>query len=127
MFAAALLLAAGGMQSEWYCASGLVPGMVQPFARLAITVSLESDGAFQATGTVRPRGEAHQFDWSGTWADLDGQIVMIGKTSGRTYGVAPAGELRAMALQVHSDVMMLDLSPDENPGTALRCLTHPLE
>ncbi|MEL7092386.1 MAG: hypothetical protein AAFN94_11685 [Pseudomonadota bacterium] len=127
MLMAALILAAGGAQADWYCASGLVPGMVQPFSKLEMDVSLDPDGGFTAQGTVRPQGEAHDFGWTGTWTELDGQIVMIGKTRGRTFGVAPAGELRAMATQTRSDVLMLELSSDEHPGTGLRCLTHPLE
>ena len=123
---AVLLLASIG-HGQWYCSSGLVPGQDKPHAAVRMDFTLGQDGAFAATGTVMPLGQAHRFDWSGAWTLADGQLAMIGKTRGRTFGVAPAGELRAIATVTQADVIVLTLSGDAAPGRAMRCLTYPIE
>ena len=123
---AVLILASIG-HGQWYCSSGLVPGQDRPLAAVRMEFTLGEDGAFDATGTVMPLGEVHQFDWSGAWTLSDGQLAMIGKTRGRTFGLALAGELRAIATVTQADVILLTLSSDAAPGSTMRCLTYPIE
>ena len=124
---ATLLVLASVGHGQWFCSSGLVPGGDAPHAAVRIDFTLGADGAFDGTGTVMPLGERHMFQWNGAWTLVDGQLAMIGKTSGRTFGVAPAGELRALATVTQSDVILMTLSSDAAPGKALRCLPHPIE
>ncbi|WP_299689101.1 hypothetical protein [uncultured Tateyamaria sp.] len=124
--AAVIFLASVG-HGQWFCTSGLVPGEDAPHAAVRIDFTLSAGGDFSATGTVRPQGVTHQFDWRGAWTLADGQLAMIGKTRGRTFGIAPAGELRAIATVTQADVILLTLSSDAAPGRAMRCLTHPIE
>jgi len=128
MIEAALILAASlSTQPDWYCNAGLIPGQDAPHPALQINFALSEDTTFAALGTVHPLGQTHNFDWSGTWTLADGQLAMIGTTRGRTFGIAPAGELRAFAQLTQPDVMILTVSNDANPAHTLRCLTYPLE
>ena len=123
----AVLVLASIVHGQWFCSCGLVLGQDTPHAAIRMDFTLSQDGAFDATGTVMPLGEVHRFHWSGAWTLADGQLAMIGKTRGRTFGVAPAGELRAIATVTHADVIVRTLSSDAAPGRTMRCLTYPIE
>ncbi len=123
----ALIVLASISHGQWFCTAGLLPGKDAPFTPVKIDFALDERGNFQATGTVTTARDAHRFDWDGSWTTIEGQLAMIGKTRGRTFGLAPAGELRAIASVTHADVIMLSLSSTSAPGRVLRCLTYPTE
>ncbi|WP_415919820.1 hypothetical protein [Tateyamaria sp. SN6-1] len=124
---ASLVVLASVGHGQWYCSGGLVVGEDTPRPSVQIDFTLGADGAFDGTGTVRPLGQEHMFDWTGSWTMIDGQLAMIGTTRGRTFGLAPAGELRAIASVTQADVILLTLSSDAAPGRTIRCLPHPIE
>lgn len=112
------------IRQEWFCSSGLEPGL--DYA-LRLGFELTADGSFDGYGISYPLSAADRFDWAGSWTLVDGQLAMIGQTSGHSSGVAPATELRAIARVTEQDVIILDAAESDGWADVMRCLTYKFE
>jgi len=116
------------LASSWSCDGALsTEDRIVGVSETGFDLFLAPFGHFHATGPGR-HGTLGDWDWTGHWTEIDGQIAMIG-TARSTYNdpifVKPGWievELRAFSSIFQDDVILFALKRRTYPDTLVRCL-----